>query len=106
MLAVYLIERFDRFGSALVLLVFASLGVLAGLMYAVGLLGLLLDLVQRLFLACIRLGFGLWRRFLSWASWPLFLLLVFGLLLVGTTQGQQPGWEWLGLLCGVALLFA
>ncbi len=100
---VRLIDGFDRFGSLKLFIVFAVLGLLAGLFHLIGLLGLMIRLVQRLFHVCTWLGFQAWKRVLSWTRWPTFLLLVFGLIGLGTTQGQN--WPLLGLLTGLVLVW-
>ena len=51
----------------------------------------------------IRQGFLLWERLLSWASWPQFLAIVCGFLVVGgVVGGRLPG---LRAVCGLAPLF-
>jgi HEAT repeat protein len=97
-----LLQHLDRLNSLSLLLGFALLALFLALLYATGLLGLLLSLVQKLFQGSIWLGFLIWRRCLSWAQWPAFLVLVFGLLAIGMFGGER--FPYLGLLCGLLLL--
>ena len=50
-----------------------------------------------------RKGFRLWERLLSWASWPLFLAVVFGFLVVGLLAGWL--FPVLKIVCGLVPLF-
>jgi HEAT repeat protein len=89
--------------STVVLLGFAALGLLAGLLYATGALGLVVALIRFLFLGSARLGFFVWRNLLSWASWYVLLLIVSGLLAAGIIGGR--GRPILALTTGIALMF-
>ena len=74
----------------------------AGILYQIGLIGWVLRGLGRIVRGGIRSGFLLWERLLAWASWPLFLAIVFGLLLVGgVTGGPLPA---LRVLFGLATL--
>ncbi len=51
----------------------------------------------------IRQGFLLWERLFAWASWPLFLAIVLGLLAVGwAAAGYLPA---LTVVCALVPLF-
>jgi HEAT repeat protein len=95
----------DRYGSLSLLATFAALGLLAGLLYFLGVLIILIRLVQRLLLGCIESGFQLWRRTLSGVPWGLFYILVIGLLALGVQLAQMQRLPFLGLLCGLALIY-
>ena len=59
----------------------------AGILYQIGLIGWVLRGLGMIVRGGIRRGFLLWERLLAWATWPLFLAIVFGLLLVGGVAG-------------------
>ncbi len=89
---------------------FALLGVLvvaaaagAGL-YLLGVVGWALRLFGVAVRTSIRVGFLLWERLFSWASWPQFLATAVGLTAVGVLAVRAlPA---LGLLLGLVLLFS
>ena len=75
----------------------------AGILYQIGLIGWVLRGLGMIVRGGIRSGFLLWERLLAWASWPLFLAIVFGFLLVGgVAGGPLPA---LRVLFGLATLF-
>jgi len=89
--------------SYLLLATLAGAVLAAGVFYAIGLLGWVLRVLGLVVREGIRKGFLLWKRLLAWASWPLFLALVLGLLIVGgLAGGPLPG---LRVVCGLATLF-
>jgi hypothetical protein len=59
----------------------------AGTLFQIGLIGWVLRGLGMIVRGGIRSGFLLWERLLAWASWPLFLGMVFGYLLVGGMAG-------------------
>ncbi len=95
------LERADP--SYLLLATLAGIIVLAGILYRVGLIGWVLRCVGLAVRGCIRTGFLYWERLLAWASWPLFLAIVFGFLIVGVLAGGP--WPSLKVICGLAPLF-
>ncbi len=99
----YLLDL-DRLGSSyLLLLSFLVLGVVAGLLFWVGWVGMALQFVQAIVRAGIQRGFRWWQRLLAWAHWPLFLGMVLVLLVVGgVAGGPVPG---LAVACGAILFF-
>ena len=89
--------------SYLLLATLAGLGLAAGVLYRIGLIGWVLRGLGLVVRGGIRGGFLLWERLLAWASWPLFLALVFGFLVVGgVAGGPLPG---VRVVCGLAPLF-
>src|SRR3954451_11606337 len=88
--------------SSLLLATLAGLTLAAGVLYQVGLIGWALRGLGLVVRGGIREGFRLWERLLAWASWPLFLALVFGFLILGgVAGGPLPG---LKVVCGLAPL--
>ena len=71
----------------------------AGILYQIGLIGWVLRGLGMIVRGGIRSGFLLWERLLAWATWPLFLAIVFGFLLVGgVAGGPLPALRvWFGL---------
>ena len=55
----------------------------AAVLYQIGLIGWVLRGLGLWSSGAIRKGFLLWERLLAWASWPLFLAIVFGFLVAG-----------------------
>jgi HEAT repeat protein len=89
--------------SYLLLATLAGLGLAAGVLYGVGLLGWVLRVLGLVVRGSIRQGFLLWERLLGWAPWPLFLAIVLGFLVVGGVAGSLlPGAR---VLCGFIPLF-
>ena len=85
--------------SYLLLATLIGAGVLAGILFRIGFIGLLLNIVGRLVRGTIRRGFLLWEHLLSWATWPIFLgLFVFILLFGGAAGSRFPA---LRILCGL-----
>ena len=88
--------------SYLLLATLAGLALAAGVLFQIGLIGWVLRGLGLVIRVGIREGFRLWERLLAWASWPLFLALVFGLLVLGgVAGGPLPG---LRVVCGLAPL--
>ncbi len=73
--------------SYLLLGTLAATVLIAGLLYQSGLIGWAMRGLGMIVRGGIRSGFLLWERLLAWASWPLFLAIVFGFLLVGGVAG-------------------
>src|SRR5262245_35316001 len=88
--------------SYLLLAIFATLAIVTALLYQAGALGWLVHRVGRFLFGCVQAGFLTWRRLLSWAPWPVFVLLV-GVLHVPALISAEPGA--IALVCGLALLF-
>jgi HEAT repeat protein len=78
-----LVDVTDLQPSSVILGTLASLAVLAGLLYWVGVLGAILNFVGGLLRGGIYGGFRLWSALLSWAPYPVFLGLVLGMLALG-----------------------
>ena len=88
--------------SYLLLATLAGMVLAAGVLYQIGLIGWVLRGLGMVVRGGIRQGFLLWERLLAWASWPLFLAIVFGFLVVGgVAGGSLPG---LRVVCGLAPL--
>jgi hypothetical protein len=95
------LERVDT--SYLLLATLAVTSFLAGILYQIGLIGWILRGLGLAVRWGIREGFLLWERLLAWASWPVFLAVVIGLLIAGgVAGGPLPG---LRVLFGLTLLF-
>jgi HEAT repeat protein len=87
--------------STLLLAAFVGTVLLAGLLFQVGLAGWALRALGNLIQFVVRTGFGVWRRLLAWAPWPVFLALVLGLLALGVLgEEDHPG---LAVLIGLVL---
>lgn len=93
----------DRVHSSYLLLAtLAGLGAAAGVLHRIGLIGWVVRVLGVVVRGGVRQGFLLWERLLSWASWPLFLALVFGFLVSGgVLGGAVPA---LRVVCGLAPL--
>src|SRR5689334_18341130 len=89
--------------SYLLLATLAGIMVSAGLLYRVGLIGWVLRGFGHVVAWAIRRGFRLWERLLGWASWPMYLAIACGFLLVGGMVGGP--WPASRVLCGLAALF-
>ena len=89
--------------SYLLLATLAVTGLAAGILHQIGLIGWILRCLGTIVRGGIRSGFRLWESLLAWASWPLFLAIVLGLLIVGTVAGGPlPA---VRVLFGLASLF-
>ena len=89
--------------SYLLLAVLVATILCGGILYQIGLIGWVLRIFGLVVRGCIRKGFRLWERLLAWASWPQFLAIVFGFLLIGRmAAGPWPGSR---ILCGLIALF-
>jgi HEAT repeat protein len=98
----WLINLDQMESSYLLLGTLAALGVAAGVLFQVGVVGWLIRVLGFAVDWGMRHGFHLWERLLSWATWPWFLAAVLGLLLgAGLAGGQVPG---LRILCGLVTL--
>ena len=84
--------------SYLLLGMLAGLALLAAVLYKIGVIGWVLRVFGRITRTAIRHAFLVWKALLSWASWPIFLVLVLAILLLG---GLVPA---LRLECGLAPL--
>jgi HEAT repeat protein len=65
--------------SLLVLGAFVLLGVAVGLLWEIGLLGLVLRFITAVLERIITTGYALWARLFAWAPWPVLLMLIFAL---------------------------
>lgn len=89
--------------SYAILLTLNLLALLAVGLYYAGVLGWVLRLFWASVRGCVRWGFRSWERLFAWASWPVFLAIVLGLLVVGRLfVGLVPG---VTILCAVAALY-
>jgi HEAT repeat protein len=88
--------------ALVVLGAFVLLGVVVGLLWQVGLLGLVLRLVTAALQWIIETGYALWARLFAWAPWPVLLVAMFVLHAVALAFG-----EWIPLVvpgAGLVLL--
>ncbi len=98
----WLIDLDQIHSSYLLLATLAVLALAAGILIWVGLLGWLFRVLGFLVGVSIGKGFRLWERLFSWASWPRFLAVVLGFLILGGVGGGLvPG---LRILCGLVPL--
>jgi hypothetical protein len=84
----FLIHLNQLDSSHLVLLSVAAVGFAAAILFYTGLLGWILRLIGHVVRGSIGQGFLLWERLFAWASWPLFLAIVLGLLAVGWVAAE------------------
>ena len=89
--------------SYLVLLSLVALTLAVGSLVYFGLLSWVFCLLVVVVRWSTRKGFRLWEALLSWASWPLFLAVVFGFLVVGLLAGWL--FPVLKIVCGLVPLF-
>jgi HEAT repeat protein len=89
--------------SNLLLLTLVAIAVLAGLLYQAGVVGVVIQFVSLVLGKVVAKGFGVWKRLLAWAPWPVFTALVAGLIALGLRYGE--GVPAVAILCGLALLF-
>lgn len=88
--------------SYLLMLLLAALAVAGGILFQLGVIGWVVRILGVVVRGGIRKGFLLWEVLLSWASWPLFLAIVLGFLVLGgLAGGSLPG---LRAFCGLAPL--
>lgn len=99
----WLLELDRDHSSYLLLASLAGLGLAAVVLYRIGLIGSVLEILGIIVRGSIRKGFRLWERWLAWANWPLFLTLAVGFLVAGGVAGEPlPGFR---IVCGLAPLF-
>jgi len=79
----WLIEADGVASSTLILLTILAIGLLAGALYWLGIIGGILWAVGFIIRNGIRFGFRAWERYLAWASWPVFLALQAGIIAAG-----------------------
>jgi len=103
-------DTFQRFftlpsldSSQWVLAIFAGAAILAGLLYQVGLLGLLLTGVFRLLHASYRFGFYRWKHLLAGLPWPVLVLIIVGVHALLWLDDRRHAS--MTLLAGALLLF-
>ncbi len=95
------LERADT--SHLLLAALAGILLATVVLHRLGLIARVLRILALVVGGAIRGGFLLWERLLAWASWPLYLVIVVGLLLTGGAVGGI--WPASRVLCGLAALF-
>src|SRR5262245_55996821 len=77
--------------SYIILALFAALGVAAGLLLRLGLIGRALHALGLVVRGSVRQGFLLWRLLFGWAAWRAFLGLALALLVAGwAANGRLP----------------
>ncbi|MBY0526432.1 MAG: HEAT repeat domain-containing protein [Gemmataceae bacterium] len=80
----------DQIGSSyLLLLAFVVLGIAAGLLFYIGVVGFILGIIQAVVQSSIRSGFRTWQALFSWAEWPVLLGIVLTWILVGAILGER-----------------
>ncbi|WP_020470048.1 HEAT repeat domain-containing protein, partial [Zavarzinella formosa] len=77
--------------STIILLTFAVIILLAGALYWLGTIDFGVSVAGAVIRGGIRAGFRVWERCLAWATWPVFLGIQFGLLVIGIlVAGSLP----------------
>ena len=88
--------------STLILLTLVALGALVGALVQFGVVGGVLWAAGVVIRNGIRAGFGVWKRWLAWAPWPLFLAAQLVLIAAGVATARLiPG---VAAACAVGLL--
>ena len=88
--------------SYLLLAILVGIAAVAAILYQVGIMGWVLRGLGYVVRGAIEQGFLLWERLFAWGSWQEFLVIVFGILLLGgMAGGPLPG---LKVVCGLAAL--
>jgi hypothetical protein len=86
--------------SYLLLATLVGIAAAAAILYQVGIMGWVLRGLGYVVRRAIEQGFLLWERLFAWGSWQEFLVIVFGILLLGgMAGGPLPG---LKVVCGLA----
>ncbi len=88
--------------SYLLLATLVLIGLSAGVLYQIGLVGWILRGLGELATGAVKQGFLLWKRLFAWASYPEFLAIVLGLLVTGALAGGL--WPPSRVICGLAAL--
>ena len=99
----WFVELDRAHSSYLLLATLAAIGLAALVLHRIGLIGWVLRLSGIVVRGGIREGFRLWEHLLSWASWPLFLTVVVGFLVLGGMAGSRM--PVLRIVAGIAPLF-
>ena len=79
----FLIRLNQLDSSYLILLLVIGIALAAVILFYSGLLGWFMGLIGKVLGGSIRKGFQLWELLFAWASWPLFLAIVLGWLVLG-----------------------
>ena len=98
----WLIETDAVRSSTVILLTLVAVGVLAGVLYQVGVIGFVLRVVGAVIRGGTRAGFRTWEQALAWAPWPLFLAVQLTLLAVGVGVNEAAAVVSVG--CALAAL--
>lgn len=90
----------DRFTSSYaILLSLVAVAVLALVLHQIGAIALVLRAIGAFVRTAIASGFRVWERLFSWATWPVFLAVVLGLLAGGAKAVDSA--PWLAVVAGV-----
>ncbi|HVK07386.1 MAG TPA: HEAT repeat domain-containing protein [Gemmataceae bacterium] len=93
----------DRVHSSYaILLTLVALGLVAYLLYRAGVIGAALRLFGAIVRGGVRTGFRVWEALFSWASWPVYLAVVLGLISAGAAAATVA--PWLAVVLGLAAL--
>ena len=98
----WLIETGGVRSSTVLLLALVAIGVLAGVLYQVGVIGFVLRVVGAVIRGGTQAGFRLWEQTLAWAAWPVFLAVQLTLLAVGVGVNESAAVVSVG--CALAAL--
>ena len=103
MLPILWLADLDQLRSShLILISVVGLALVAGLLFYIGLLGWVIQVLGTVVRGAVQGGFLLWQRLFAWAWWPAFLAIVLGLLGVGCAIVEPfPG---LAVVCGLVPL--
>ena len=77
--------------SYLILLFVVGVGFSVAILFYTGLLGWVFGWLGHIVKRSIQQGFLLWERWFAWASWPVFLAVILGLLVVGWAANGSAG---------------
>lgn len=79
----WLVDTGQIRSSTLILSAIVALGMLLGTLFWYGIIDRVFGVAGVFIRGSIQSGFQVWERLLAWASWPLFLALQLGLIVVG-----------------------
>ncbi len=99
----WLVRLDQTLSSYSLLATLVAIVLVVGVLYQFGLLGWALELFGRFTRSTIRSGFCVWKRWLSWADWWVYLLLTITLLTAGALVADSH--PEITLLCAGATLF-
>src|SRR3954452_3292683 len=86
---IYRLAEWDRLRSShWILATVVVLALVVGILYYVGVVGWVIQVLSSAVRGAVRWGFLVWERLFAWAMWPQFLVIVVGLLAVGVARAE------------------